>query len=105
MQKSKIAQQVIVKSTELLTTLLTARGVPDSHGMGHCTKVLEHMYKTLEGSTLPEEKQLSMKLGALLHDADDRKYFEKDSKNAENIINESLMEVDQEKVLDDHQKI
>ena len=63
------------------------------------------MYKTLEGSTLPEERQLSMKLGALLHDADDRKYFASDSKNAENIITESLSEVDQEKILDNHQKI
>ena len=62
---------------------MNTHGVPDSHGMGHCGKVLDHMVKTLESSKndqsqhfeLSEEKCLSMKLGALLHDADDRKYF------------------------------
>ena len=83
--KLEIAKKVLNKSISKLTQILTERGVPESHGMGHCSKVLEHMNKTLESSEsafactyhfeFSEEKSLSMKLGALLHDADDRKYF------------------------------
>ena len=46
-----------------------------------------------------------MKLGALLHDADDRKYFAEGSQNAKKIIEESLDEVDTDNALDDHKKI
>jgi hypothetical protein len=92
--------------------VLNEAKVPDSHGMGHCTKVLEHMHKTLESCDkafacsyyfdLTDEQKLSMQLGALLHDADDRKYFSDDSQNAKQIINAALTEIDSQKVLDDH---
>ena len=51
------------------------------------------------------EKCLSLKLGALLHDADDRKYFAEDSQNAKTIIESSLNEIDIDNALDDHSKI
>ena len=83
--------------------------------MGHCGKVLDHMNKTLESAEsafactyhfeFSKEKSLSMKLGALLHDADDRKYFAEGSQNAKKIIEESLDEVDTDNALDDHKKI
>lgn len=72
---------------------LEKAGVPDSHGMGHCLTVLDHMHKALQPEysqiTLSEERKLTLQLAALLHDADDRKYF-KESQNAYDIINQSF---------------
>ena len=112
--KEGVAQKVLDCSIEMLTEILNANGVPDSHGMGHCGKVLEHMIKTLDSAKndqsgnsfqFLEEKCLSLKLGALLHDADDRKYFAEDSQNAKTIIESSLNEIDINNALDDHSKI
>ena len=58
-------------------------------------KVLDHMNKTLESAgnafactlffEFSEEKSLSMRLGALLHDADDRKYFTEKQQITQNL--------------------
>jgi len=47
MNKSEICKTVIIKATQLLNEALKKAGVPDSHGMGHCTTVLSHMNKAL----------------------------------------------------------
>lgn len=75
-------------SIQRLDVILKEAGVPESHGMGHCTKVLEHLDKALAASELEisDDRKLAMRLGALLHDADDYKYFPKESKNGENIM-------------------
>jgi hypothetical protein len=66
-----------------LEEILSKAGVPESHGMGHSKQVLGHMMKALEprnsNFNISDERKLSLLLGALLHDADDRKYFAKDS--------------------------
>ena len=64
------------------------------------------MMKALEphnsNFVISDERKLSLLLGALLHDADDKKYFDKDSKNAYEIIKESLDLVDPDCVLANH---
>ena len=55
---------------------------------------------------LTEERMLTLKLAALLHDADDHKYFEHGSNNAETIVNDALAEVDPSQTeIEDHPKI
>ena len=76
--------------------------VPESHGMGHCTKVLEHMNKALKSSdkNLSEDTKLACQLGALLHDADDRKYFPNSEKdNLKRVLEEigTSKEINKEK--------
>ena len=70
--------------------------------MGHCTTVLAHLNKAIEPKsselTLSEQRQLTLQLAALLHDADDRKYF-KESNNADYIIAQSLKECDSDSSL------
>ena len=50
MSKAEIAKLVLENSITKLSVVLNEAGVPDSHGMGHCTKVLEHMHRTLESA-------------------------------------------------------
>ena len=94
--KKKLCHEIISLAKSKLECILKKAGVPDSHGMGHCSQVLQNMEKTLENTKkiLKEERKLSLKLGALLHDADDRKYFPKTSKNGEKIIKECLTKLD-----------
>ncbi len=42
--------------------------------------MLSNLQNALKASTIPisEEREIAMELAALLHDADDRKYFKKD---------------------------
>jgi len=65
------------------------------------------MVKALEHSnSLTAEKSLTLKLAALLHDADDRKYFDDKSKNASNIIQQCLAQIDANQgVLEGHEVI
>ena len=52
-------------------------GIPESHGIIHAKIVLSNLENALKASKIQilEERQLAMRLAALLHDADDRKYF------------------------------
>ena len=69
--------------------------MPESHGMSHCLVVLGHMEKAIASANLRMTKLLThdlvltLKLAALLHEADDHKYF-KNSKNASNILEEVI---------------
>ena len=107
--KKKLSNEIMSLASKKLEFILNKRGVPDSHGMGHCSQVLKNIENALESTkkVLKEERKLSLKLGALLHDADDRKYFSKDSKNGETIIKECLKKLDPESptILENHKKI
>jgi len=98
-------QLKIMQETEnKLNTLFTEKNMPVSHGVGHCKTVLAHMYSALQASKLDitEEKKLLLALAALLHEADDHKYFKPNSKNASNIMSEVLVDVaDKEKIISD----
>jgi len=77
-----------------LQTLFTSVGMPESHGMTHCMVVLGHMEKAISSAgnlekILTPELALTLKLAALLHEADDHKYF-KNSTNAKDILEEVL---------------
>ena len=79
---TKLQQSILKKSTKLLDKVLTAASVPESHGLGHAQKVLSNLQKALESNAesakmirLSAERELALQLGALLHDADDKKYF------------------------------
>eukprot|EP01052_Picozoa_sp_SAG31_P046064 SAG31_NODE_8659_length_1411_cov_2.022104_2_plen_81_part_00 len=52
-------------------------GVDDSHGLAHALKVLENLDGALAATKkpIPQPRKQAMRLAALLHDADDRKYF------------------------------
>lgn len=58
-----------------LSTILNGK-VDLSHGIQHAEKVLAHVEKALEfKSDLTADQQYAVRLAALLHDADDHKYF------------------------------
>jgi len=88
----------IVKLAEgKLDALFTEVNMPVSHGLNHCLTVVGHMTNAIESddnnsqeAKLPENRKLSLCLAALLHEADDHKYFKKDSSNAANILSDVL---------------
>ena len=60
-----------------LTTHFALHGVDDSHGITHALAVLTHLDNALSATSaaLATERVLALRLAALLHDADDKKYF------------------------------
>lgn len=73
---------VIEKATESLEVLCKKHNIPESHGLFHAKRVLEHAEQAIQaGPPLTPGRTLAVRLAALLHDADDRKYFkgQKDS--------------------------
>ena len=83
--------QIIEKAVELLDQVLQEK-VDPAHGIKHAIAVLGHVDKAVQFSSGPLTAQevLAIRLAALLHDADDTKFF-KDTHNAEDILN-SLVE-------------
>ena len=84
---------IIDKARNILKELFDINKIPESHGLNHCDIVLQHMENSLSINShnlqISKDRQLSLLLGALLHEADDHKYFDK-TKNAENILLEVL---------------
>lgn len=72
-------------SIRLAKKILADARVDDSHGAHHALQVLAHAEEMLacEMPPLSHTQSLNVKLAALLHDLDDRKYFPK-NKNYEN---------------------
>ena len=89
---------VMNQAREKLAALFIAVKMPESHGLGHCLTVLDHMEKTIasasleHSSLLTPEKRLTLKLAALLHEADDHKFFKTSTyfDNAKQICEEVL---------------
>ena len=59
-------------------SLCKKNGVDVSHGLEHACFVLQHVQNAMKHSiiSLSTERKRSIELAALLHDADDRKYFQ-----------------------------
>ena len=69
-----------------LNNILTAASVCKSHGIDHALAVLSHSINALESYDygLNSQEELAIKFAALLHDADDIKFFP-NNKNYENL--------------------
>jgi uncharacterized protein len=82
--KGDSSDKSIQRNTELLQNILEEKDVSPCHGIEHAKTVMYHAWCALEDYELSEEDQLSVLLAALLHDADDRKFFP-EHKNYENL--------------------
>ncbi len=63
------------RARQSLATLLETAQIDVGHGIDHAEIVLEHANKALEYEDIPEPNQEAIRLAALLHDADDEKFF------------------------------
>ena len=72
------------KAILALDELLSSHKVDKGHGIDHARDVLKHVNNALSISNTPSNgtPRLAIRLAALLHDSDDRKFF--DTKNFEN---------------------
>lgn len=81
-------EEIISKAKTSLGSFLT--GVCQSHGLDHSVNVLEHCEKALASNIRPVsfEESVLLSLAALLHDADDHKFFTSsaDGNNATHIL-------------------
>jgi len=73
----KVQDELLAKAASSFEAFCRERSVPDHHGAGHAQRVLGHVEQALMASTrqLTSQRSLAVRLAALLHDADDRKYF------------------------------
>ena len=78
-RKHQIYTSIVNLCAVKLEELYKREGVENA--MDHSKKVLEHMIKAFDFSyiDISEERKLSLLLGALLHQADDKRYFGKNS--------------------------
>jgi len=69
--------EVIERAVAGLRVSCTVHAIPESHGLAHAVRVLAHVDQALQVADpgIPAARALSVRLAALLHDADDRKYF------------------------------
>jgi len=90
---------LVQAAKQKLSSLFTSVGMPESHGLGHCLIVLGNMEKAIASADERTKKLLSpqmivsLKMAALLHEADDHKYFKTENfSNAKDILQEVLPE-------------
>jgi len=78
----------------LLAELFESAGVGESHGLQHAKTVMNHVDRAIQSSSrdLSADVCMSLRLAALLHDADDKKYFPNSGNynNARNILTQVL---------------
>lgn len=79
---------VVERATQLLADLFEVAGVDDTHGIFHAKKVLGNLDGALHAASKPiaDSRQLACRLAALLHDADDKKYFPETAKTYGNAV-------------------
>ena len=67
----------VASATRGLRELCASAGIDESHGATHALTVLGHVDKALAVASTPlsEDRILAVRLAALLHDADGKKYF------------------------------
>jgi len=75
---------ICYKTVSALDELFSSHKVDKGHGTDHARDVLNHVNNALSVSNTPsnDSDRLAIRLAALLHDADDKKFF--NSKNYEN---------------------
>jgi uncharacterized protein len=78
------SEDSIMKDTELLQKVLEDNKVSPCHGIEHAKTVMYHAWCALEDYELDDQDQMAVLLAALLHDADDGKFFPA-HKNYENL--------------------
>lgn len=83
MDKNYIYKSELKNCEDLLEKILEENKVSECHGIVHAKKVLENAKLALEYYKISEEDHIAVLLAALLHDADDRKFFPKNN-NCEN---------------------
>lgn len=70
---------IVSRATALVQQLYQSAGVDDSHGTKHVLQVLHNLDMALlhapNPASISESRRLACRLAALLHDADDSKYF------------------------------
>jgi len=76
---------VVREAVTLLRELLDSAHVDESHGISHVLAVLGHLDRAVASAAKPigVARVQALRLAALLHDADDKKYFDS-SKTCEN---------------------
>jgi uncharacterized protein len=80
--------------------LFKANNVDDIHGMGHTLEVLKHARLAMDETPpftqkLDPRQRVIIELSCLLHDIDDRKYFQSDNyQNARTVIREIFPELE-----------
>lgn len=99
------ADRVVAIARAGLSALCEKANIPESHGLGHASRVLAHVEqaiavaetagdKDVRRREIPAWHALAIRLAALLHDADDRKYFRDCPKgsypNAEALMRDAL---------------
>lgn len=78
---STAAAGILAAAKTALESLFVAVGMPESHGLGHSLTVLHHMDRAVAAAgpatqhLLSPHRVLALQLAALLHEADDHKYF------------------------------
>lgn len=73
------------KYIDRLKSLLEEHKVCDSHGISHALKVYSHASNAISSiRNLTDDQKMAILLAALLHDADDRKFFP-NNKNYDNL--------------------
>lgn len=88
----------LARAIELLAIIFKRANIDSSHGINHAIAVLNHAKKALELSDLPENVKENILLAALLHDGDDKKYFDHlDYENAVYILKELNKDVPDQK--------
>lgn len=86
--------KIVDKATTILSEILSKNEIDDGHGLEHAVIVLNHTKKAIEcsPSNIDNTLRLELLLSALLHDADDRKFFpeSKDLDNARIVLNSTI---------------